>query len=232
MIMAGRSKSSDDSDDADADVATAPHSKRKEESRYHHGDLRNALIQAGLEILRTAGAHKLSLREAARTAGVSQAAPYRHFANKEALLAAVAQEGYVILDELVSAGIAAHSDNPEEQLHQVALAYLKLALEHTDHFRLMFGAMSPIHPENHPDLERISRGLFRGIVQIVARCQHDRILREGDPEQLALTAWSGFHGLSSLLVNHHLAFLSSSDQKIQDVMRTLTSNLLDGLRPA
>jgi AcrR family transcriptional regulator len=206
-------------------------SRKKDESSYHHGNLRNALIQAGLEILRTGGVQQLSLREAARAAGVSQAAPYRHFKNKQALLAAVAQEGFALLGELIHHATQPHRNNPEEQFHQAALAYLKLATEHSDHFRLMFGEMAPIRAEEHPDLDRVTQELFQELVAVIQRCQRERVLRNGNSEQLALVAWSSFHGFTSLLVNHNLRFLSIPQSQTELAMRALTRNLLEGLAP-
>ena len=85
---------------------------------YHHGDLRNALIQAGLAILAEEGTHALSLRAAARRSGVSHAAPYRHFADKEALLAAIAEQGFNTLAASVRAAIVRFPDSPAAQLEE------------------------------------------------------------------------------------------------------------------
>lgn len=197
---------------------------------YHHGDLRGALIQASLEILRSDGIHKLSLREAARAVGVSQAAPYRHFENKEALIAAIAQEGFVMLGNRLRSAAQEFLSDAEELFHQAAQAYLNLTLERPDHFRLMFGAVFPFLPGRHPDLDLASREVFNELNQIVARCQEQRILRAGETELLTLTAWSGFHGLSSLLVNRSVEFLATPRSEVELMMRTLSRNLLEGLK--
>lgn len=194
--------------------------QKKVGSTYHHGDLRNALIQAGIEILRTEGIHKLSLREAARIAGVSQAAPYRHFASKEALLTAIAQEGFALLSGLLRETAEKTRSNPEEQFHQTALTYLELALEHPDHFRLMF--------EAKPD--HVAQNFFKELLAVITRCQKEHVLRPGNPEQLTLVAWSAFHGLASLLANRNLEFMNIPEKQGQLLMRALTRNLLDGLK--
>lgn len=196
----------------------------KEDPPYHHGDLRNALIRAGIEILRSEGAQGLSLREAARSAGVSQAAPYRHFKNKEALLAAIALEGFQILGEQIRNKVQAYRTNPEEQFHQTALAYLKLASDHSDHFKLMF--------TRHPDLDRVSQELFQEFMTIILRCQQERVIRAGNPDQLALVAWCSFHGFAALLVNENLRFLAIPVAQMDLAMRALTRNLLEGLKPS
>jgi AcrR family transcriptional regulator len=205
---------------------------RKEESSYHHGDLREALIQAGLLILREQGIQKLSLREAARTAGVSQAAPYRHFENKEALIAAIAQEGFSLLGQRVHEAAFTHRIGAEERFHQIALAYLQIALSHTDHFRLMFAGTPPLSPEKYPDLDRSTQSLFGEFVGVIDQCQRERIVRNGNVEQLALIAWSSIHGFASLVVNRSLGFLAIPSSQVELAMRSHIRNLLDGLKPA
>src|SRR5438552_2670358 len=92
---------------------------RQRPKAYHHGDLRNALIQAGLELLAESGAAALDLRKVARKAGVSHAAPYRHFADKQALIAAINTEGYRRLAERIRQGLREVSDDAFAQLHVV-----------------------------------------------------------------------------------------------------------------
>jgi AcrR family transcriptional regulator len=87
---------------------------------YHHGDLRNALIQAGLELLAEGGVQELDLRKVARRAGVSHAAPYRHFADKQALIAAITEEGFRLLAEQIQATLSEVPDEPFEQLLGIA----------------------------------------------------------------------------------------------------------------
>src|SRR5262245_23788463 len=105
--------------------------------KYHHGDLRRALLDAALEILAEGGAAGLTLREVARRAGVTHAAPYRHFEDKAALLAAVAEEGF----RAVYAEMLARSErvkDPVERLYQIGAAYVLFAVTHPAHFRVMF----------------------------------------------------------------------------------------------
>src|SRR6476659_4036663 len=98
--------------------------------RYHHGDLRNALIQAGQAILAAEGAAGLDLRKVARAAGVSHAAPYRHFADKQALLAAIAEEGFYQLTEGMDAAIGQAPASAADQLEQLAHVYVQFAIDH------------------------------------------------------------------------------------------------------
>src|SRR5437016_14394769 len=101
------------------------HVDRQKSKPYHHGDLRNALIQAGLELLSEGGAATLDLRKVARKAGVSHSAPYRHFTDKQALIAAINEEGYYRLAERIQVTRREVSDDDAfAQLHAIARAYV------------------------------------------------------------------------------------------------------------
>src|SRR5579871_5249220 len=112
---------------------------RQKPKPYHHGDLRHALIQAGLEMLSEGGAAALDLRKVARKAGVSHAAPYRHFADKQALVAAINEEGFRQLAERVQSTLQAAPDDAFEQLQGVARAYVLFAGERIIRGRLQCG---------------------------------------------------------------------------------------------
>src|SRR5690348_12591495 len=113
---------------------------RKPRDAYQHGDLRHALIQAGLKLLAEGGAGELSLRAAAELAGVSHAAPYRHFKDKNALLAAIAEEGFRQLTARMRQELAACSgDDLAARLRASAVGYVRFAVENPASFRLVFG---------------------------------------------------------------------------------------------
>src|SRR6201997_2674796 len=103
---------------------------------YHHGDLRSALVRAAMELLEEGGEAELSLRAVARRAGVSPAAPYRHYADREALVSAVAAVGYRELAERL--GAAHPAPSTRDQLADVAVAYVRFALDRPALFRIMF----------------------------------------------------------------------------------------------
>src|SRR5512136_2974044 len=105
-------------------------------TNYHHGDLKNALIEAGIEILSKEGVNGLSLRKVARKAGVSHAAPYAHFADKQALIAAISTEGYRRLNERIGAARQQYLGDPLRQLVEGAWAYVEFALNDPAHFRI------------------------------------------------------------------------------------------------
>ncbi|HEY3945535.1 MAG TPA: TetR/AcrR family transcriptional regulator [Solirubrobacteraceae bacterium] len=155
---------------------------------YHHGDLRSALVRAALELLEESGASALSLRAVARRAGVSAAAPYRHYADREALVSAVAAVGYRELAERLA---TAHpSPSTPEQLAGVAIAYVQFALERPALFRIMFG--EPCDREND---ERVAA---TAAVSLYVRGIVERSFPQANTEALATAIWSLVHGLAFL----------------------------------
>jgi AcrR family transcriptional regulator len=160
-------------------------------STYHHGNLRPALLQAAAKVLEKEGIAGLSLRDAARRAGVSHSAPYRHFPDREALLAAIAAEGFEMLGE----AMRGHSGK------EMGEAYVRFALAHPQRFRLMFGGTLPM--ARHPELWDAASATHRALVEAF-----------GDlppPDVAAAAAWSLVHGLAHLKLDGHLAEQSVAD---------------------
>src|SRR5512137_1488824 len=114
----------------------------KKTDTYHHGDLKNALIKAGIQVLAKEGVSALSLRKVARKAGVSHAAPYAHFADKQALIAAISTEGYRRLYEQLAAAGRQHRGDPLRQLIEGAWAYVEFALNDPAHFRITLSGVA------------------------------------------------------------------------------------------
>ncbi|MCW3029592.1 MAG: transcriptional regulator [Solirubrobacterales bacterium] len=155
---------------------------------YHHGDLRATCVSAALELLEEGGATALSLRAVARRAGVSPAAPYRHYADREALVSAVAAVGYRELAERLAAAHPAPST--PEQLASVGVAYVEFALDQPALFRMMFG-----EPCDRDNDERVAATAAVSLYlrEIVARC-----FPQADAEALAPAIWALVHGLAFL----------------------------------
>ncbi|RKE23655.1 TetR/AcrR family transcriptional regulator [Streptomyces sp. TLI_171] len=155
---------------------------------YHHGDLRAACLRAARELLEEDGSAALSLRAVARRAGVSATAPYRHYPDREALLSAVAAEGY---RELATNLTAAHpSPTTPEELAAVAVAYVRFALDHPAMFRVMFA--EPCDPANE---DRVAA--TAAITQYVRDIVHG-VFPAADPEALSTAVWALVHGLAFL----------------------------------
>ena len=162
---------------------------------YHHGDLARALVRSATALIQQGGPGALTLREAARQAGVSVAAPYRHFADREALLAAVLAEGFD--------GLTEHTDrarlkapNALAALRAVGLAYVEFAAANPSVYRLMFGP--ECDKQAHPDLMIAGQRAYGVLVQAVCDAQAAGLVQPGPPEVVALAGWSICHGLASL----------------------------------
>ncbi|MEU6676337.1 TetR/AcrR family transcriptional regulator [Streptomyces sp. NPDC046925] len=155
---------------------------------YHHGDLRAACLQAARELLEEDGSAGLSLRAVARRAGVSATAPYRHYADRDALVSAVAAEGY---RELARDLAAAHpSPSTPDDLASVAVAYVRFALDHPAMFRVMFA--EPCDPTSE---ERVAAtALISAYVQGIV----DGAFPGSDASALSTTVWALVHGLAFL----------------------------------
>lgn len=182
---------------------------------YHHGDLRSACVSAALELLEEGGATALSLRAVARRAGVSPAAPYRHYADREALVSAVAAVGYRELAERLAAAHPAPST--PEQLASVAVAYVQFALEQPALFRIMFG-----EPCDRDNDERVAATAAVALYlrEIVARC-----FPQADAEALAPAIWALVHGLAFLHLDGKLdaATPSAVAERVTAAVRGLLS---------
>jgi AcrR family transcriptional regulator len=152
-------------------------------STYHHGDLPAALLRAAARTLERGGVQALSLREAARRAGVSHNAPYRHFSDREALLAALAAEGFAMLGERLAG----------QSGRAMGEAYVRFALEHPQRFRLMFGGLIPI--TKYPQLASAAAGAYQALVAALKDLPQ--------PQLAAAAAWSLVHGLAQLMLDGH-----------------------------
>ena len=172
---------------------------------YHHGDLRRTLLDAALAIVAAAGPGALSLRELAREAGVSHAAPYRHFESREALVTALAIEGFVGLGAEMERNAAGES-NPLYRLRAMGVAYVSYAVSHPGHFRLMFGRGLQADAAD-PALAEAGQPTLQALIDVIADAQRANLLRAGDSRQLALPAWAMVHGLAMLLVDQQLGAL-------------------------
>ena len=184
---------------------------------YHHGDLKNALIKAGVEILSKEGIEGLSLRKVAQRAGVSHSAPYSHFSDKQSLIAAISTEGFNQLYAELDAAVLANSKNPKKQLQQGALAYLQFALKNTDTFKIMFSGALEMEKE-YPAFVEISHRTFQRVVDVVKACQEAGVMRATSAEMLAVAVWGQVHGIVSLALEGQISHSVLDDHEIQDVV--------------
>jgi AcrR family transcriptional regulator len=193
---------------------------------YHHGDLRNALIEAGRVILAEEGSAGLELRKVARRAGVSHAAPYRHFADKQALLAAIAEDGF---RELLNRLQTAHDQaeiNTLAQLTAIGQAYMAFALECPAHMREMFSGLT-IDRYAYPSLHAVSKEAFTLLVTTVAAGQARGEVVSGNPADLVVTIWSMIHGVAMLVLERQIPMQAERDahQLVQSAIEQLYAGL-------
>lgn len=197
---------------------------------YHHGDLRSALLTAALDILREQGAQGLSLREVARRVDVSHQAPYRHFPDKEAMLAAIALEGFQRLQKSVDETLAKSGADPLLRLEDLAMNYVRFALANTEHLHIMLGGFFP-ERDKYPPLRDAAEATFEVIVQLVKTGQEQGLVRREDPERLALACWSSVHGIAALLMNDALKFMEIQPSNAEPIVRFIARKVIAGLRP-
>jgi len=194
----------------------APNSPEKHP--YHHGDLRAALIAAALQLIERHGVKGFTLKDAARIAGVSVAAPYRHFADREALLEAIQQEGFATFNAaLASAGKDA--ETPRAHLIELGIAYLRFALQHPVHFRVMFSMAGDPKPKSPPDPHADPDGYALLVAAVAAVDPAAPICNQHD---LVLACWSVVHGYASLYLDGAFAFTALGTDPETQLRRALT----------
>jgi AcrR family transcriptional regulator len=197
--------------------------------RYHHGDLRNALIRAGQTILAEEGVAGLDLRKVARAVGVSHAAPYRHFVDKQALLAAIAEQGFEQLAARMSAALAEAPEDAQSQLTLLALAYAGFAFDHPAHMREMFSGLT-VERAAYPALHAAAKAAFQQVVQVVQRGQSRQAIGPGDPASLATIVWSQIHGITMLLIEDQIMGVKGDQQAVVQLVAQGVRVLYGGLR--
>ncbi|MBD2463734.1 TetR/AcrR family transcriptional regulator [Oscillatoria sp. FACHB-1407] len=197
-----------------------------EKTTYHHGDLRQALITGAIALITEEDVSNLSLREVARRVGVSHTAPYRHFQDKEALLAAVAEEGFMGLTEAMQRGIQQAPDDPLKRLEATGVAYVQFAIAHSSHYRVMFGRYTG-EESLHPERAQAGGQAFQVLLDVIVAAQKAGAVRPDDEMQLAWVAWSTVHGLAMLLLDGRLPI--TQPHEIEALSAFVTRTLVEGL---
>jgi len=184
---------------------------------YHHGDLKNALIKAGVDILAKDGVSGLSLRKVASKAGVSHSAPYSHFADKQALIAAISTEGFRQLYERVNAVAEEFKTKPSRQLVEVAWAYVQFAMDDRDRFKVMFSGILEKERE-YPEFVAEAQKNFQLVKMIVETNQAAGVLRSGPSDLVALSAWGTIHGFVMLLLEGQISHTVLEQKSLRELV--------------
>ena len=169
--------------------------------RYHHGDLRRQLVAAGVELVAERGVDGFSMRELARRAGVSHAAPYHHFPTRAALVRAVVADSYALLANALRHATSG-ADDPLDAIRAMGVAYVDFALTNPERYRLMFRSELTGPPEN-ADLTADELGTDAFAVLIGAfELAHERgrLADETTAASAAIAAWASVHGVASLIL--------------------------------
>jgi len=186
-------------------------------SSYHHGDLKNALIQAGVEILAHQGIGELSLRKVAQRAGVSHSAPYAHFKDKQALIAAICIEGFNKLLNALESTFEKYSKDPHQLLVETAFTYAEFALKEEDTFKVMFSGVLE-KEKDYPELVDVIQRTFQMVVKVVSLCQSQEILPLGDVELTATTLWAQIYGLISLFLEGQISHTILEQHELKELL--------------
>lgn len=192
---------------------------------YHHGDLRRALTEAAVETVRAEGADALTLRAVATRAGVSVMAPYRHFPDKAALEAAVAEHGFGLLRARMAR--AGHLADPRQRLVEQGVAYVLFADQEPGLFRLMFGRAPHAGRRASEDLAGDP-----GTVYGAFAAELSAIFPAEEVDLARLTAWSFIHGLAALVVDRRISpFPADIEATVRQAAQFLIARLAPGAEP-
>lgn len=195
-------------------------------AKYHHGDLRKALIEIATDLLAEDGVQALSLRKIAQKAGVSHNAPYMHFADKEAVLVAIAEKGFYLLAADVESAISQAGSKTRERLIAASQAYVRFALEHPDLVQVMFRS---VDQTKYPSLVETSETSLNRLFDLVKSGQENGELNSGDTQAMTKAIWAMVHGISAISIAYKTSIMPSIKLSSEDITSMFVSFLLDGL---
>ena len=194
------------------------------ERRYHHGNLRRALLDAAERTVRDRGVQDLSLRELARDVGVSHGAPRRHFPDRQALLDALAQNGFERLRGELRAAVDGAGDDFEERLRATGAAYIRFASEDPALLELMFAGK---HREDAVALQEAAERALGVLLELIVQGQAEGQVEPGDPERVGFVLFATIQGIASLLASGMV-----SPEQLDELLTDATAHFLRGSRAA
>jgi AcrR family transcriptional regulator len=194
---------------------------------YHHGKLKQALVDAAIALIAEVGTNGFTLREVARRAGVSHNAPYRHYRDRDELLAVVAMQGFERLKAAMRRS-AARGSSALERLRFCGRGYVDFALRWPQHFFVMFDL--PSSREKYPEYAAAGQEAFDTLLTFIVACQKEGALPGEEPEILALTAWSLVHGVAKLAISQHLPFGGAETRDFADKAARILLSGMTGAR--
>ncbi len=199
---------------------------RKKPDTYHHGDLKNALIEEALRMVEEEGFESISLRDITQRLGTSRSAIYRHFASKEALMQAVVMAGFAKLARHLEPALTLDGLSTVERFHTMATRYMEFARSYPALYRMIFGdramqARESVHDINNPMQETG----FHALKSLVERAQREGLIKKEDPMIISTVIWATMHGQATLLIDGHLHMREHFDAIFEMTFNTLLEGL-------
>ena len=192
---------------------------------YHHGDLRQTIIEEALKWIEKENIVSLSLRKIARQIGVSHNAPYRHFTDKESLLVAIAQIGFEQLHQALQQSLDS-SDDWQKKLETIGVAYVEYAVNNQAYYRVMFSD-GYRDCQKYPELDRVSQQAYNVLFDVIKAGQSAKIFNSEDSMQLTRVCWSLVHGVSMLAIDNQL--MISDSAAVYELAKIATRTMSKGV---
>lgn len=199
---------------------------KKPPDQYHHGDLRRSLLAAAVRTLQKQGFEALTLRAVGSELGVSRSALYRHFADKAALLTAVASEGFRMLESALRAGWEGGGKGRAGFL-TMGDSYVRFAVDHPWHYRVMFGSGFELDDDD-PELNESGKATFGMLVEALVAQQEAGLVRRDDPQLQANFVWATVHGVAMLAIDGNFEH-QGTDRRV--VTRYVLDRIVAALAP-
>lgn len=201
--------------------------KEKKAAPYHHGNLKEELLQTALGMIDTDGLDSITLRDLTQRLGTSRTAVYRHFESKETLILGVIEKGYEQLNLIFTPIFQDKSRSVDVRFEAMGRAYLDFAIEHPNLYRLLFGEMYRKERAEICDYkdETQATGLY-ALIGLLSEAQEEGIIARENPMVQAATVWASIHGLASLLIDGHLLM----SDNLEEIYSYSQGVLLKGLR--
>lgn len=199
---------------------------RKKEGAYHHGNLKNALVETALRMVEEEGSEAITIRELTHRLGTSRSAVYRHFSGKTALIQAVIEAGFARFDAAIAPFLQNDTLPFLDRLRATGIAYVEFAMNNPPLYRLLFGKTHREEREAFCDLQdEMQSAGFHALAQFLQEGQQNGTFKQGDPQIQAMLIWSAMHGFAMLLIDGHIAVKDRMDTLYEAIYQTLLEGL-------